>query len=193
MEEYTGTRKFNNCFVCSPTNPYGLHLTNSYVNGRSHMELMPKPDMEGLTGLMHGGFSLMLMDEIMYYAVEGIGVDCVTLHSECDFLNPAILDHRMIAEGWVERRDRKKIFTKGELRDAETGKVIVSASGLYYQVDMNAFLPGQNPESDTSKPKSGLSKSSASSVDDPAAAADASGDRADTFVPKVPVPTRNRD
>lgn len=186
MEEYTGTRKFNNCFVCSPTNPYGLHLTNSYVNGRSHMELTPKPDMEGLTGLMHGGFSLMLMDEIMYYAVEGIGVDCVTLHSECDFLNPAILDHRMIAEGWVERRDRKKIFTRGELRDAETGKVIVSASGLYYQVDMKDFLPGKNPESGTPDSRS------ASENPEPAAD-DASGDHADTFVPKVPVPTRNRD
>ena len=141
MADYTANDKFSNCFVCSPTNPYGLHLTNTYVNGRSHMEITPHENMTGLQGLMHGGFSLMLMDEIMYYAMEGLKVDTVTLSSKCDFISPAYIGHTLIAEGWVEKRDGKKIYAAGELVDADTGKVVVKATGLYYEVDMSTFLP----------------------------------------------------
>lgn len=140
MADYTANDKFSNCFVCSPTNPYGLHLTNTYVNGRSHMEITPHENMTGLQGLMHGGFSLMLMDEIMYYAMESLKVDTVTLSSKCDFISPAYIGHKLIAEGWVEKRDGKKIYAAGELVDADTGKVVVKATGLYYEVDMSSFL-----------------------------------------------------
>ena len=138
---YTAEQKFTNCFVCSPHNPYGLHLTNSFINGRSHMELEPHKNMEGLDGLMHGGFSLMLMDEIMYYAVEGLSVDCFTLHSDCDFISPAYIGHHLVAEGWVVKQEGKKIYTEAELRDETNGTVVVRAKGLYYEVDMSAFLP----------------------------------------------------
>lgn len=141
MADFTADDKYSNCFVCSPTNPYGLHLTNSFVNGRSHMEITPHENMSGLKGLMHGGFSLMLMDEIMYYAMEGLHVDTVTLNSHCDFVSPAYIGHKMIAEGWVEKREGKKIYAAGELVDADTGKVIVRSTGLYYEMDMSAFLP----------------------------------------------------
>ncbi len=141
MATYTAYDKFKNCFVCSPTNPIGLHLTNTYVGDRSHMEIVPNENMCGLNGIMHGGFSLMIMDEIMYYAVDRFGVDSVTLHSECDFKNPAVIGHRLVAEGWVTKRDGKKFFVEGELKDGDT--VVVSAKGLYYEMDLSKFLPDE--------------------------------------------------
>ena len=139
MATYTAKDKFANCFVCSPTNPIGLHLKNTPVDGKAHMEIVPNENMVGLNGLMHGGFSLMIMDEVMYYAVEGYGVDSVTLHSECDFKNPAVVGHKLIAEAWVTKRDGKKFFVEGEIRDEDT--VVVTAKGLYYEMDMSKFLP----------------------------------------------------
>lgn len=141
MPDFLAAKKFTNCFVCSPTNPHGLHLKNKFVNGRAHMEFLPHRDMEGLMGLMHGGFSLMLMDEVMHYAVESLKIDIVTLNMNCDFVSPANLNHLLIAEGWIDERDGKKITACGELRDSVTGKVVVTAKGLYYQVDMKKFLP----------------------------------------------------
>lgn len=138
--KFTASDKFKKCFVCSPHNPYGLQLVNSFVDGRSHMELTPHKNMEGLNGYMHGGFALMLLDEIMVYAVEGLQIDSLTLHSECDFKNPAHIGRKLIAEGWVEKQDGRKIYTSGELRDAETGTIIASGKGLYYQMDMKSFL-----------------------------------------------------
>lgn len=105
------------------------------------MEIVPEDWMCGLNGLMHGGFSLMLMDEVMYYAVDGYGVDCVTLHSDCDFKNPAVVGHKLIAEGWVTKREGKKFYVEAELKDGDT--VIVHATGLYYEMDMSKFLPDE--------------------------------------------------
>ena len=68
MATFTAGDKFANCFVCSPTNPRGLHLKITTVDGKAHTEIVPEDYMCGLNGLMHGGFSLMLMDEVMYYA-----------------------------------------------------------------------------------------------------------------------------
>ena len=138
MATFTASDKFANCFVCSPTNPRGLHLKITTVDGKAHTEIVPEDYMCGLNGLMHGGFSLMLMDEVMYYAVEGYGVDSVTLHSECDFKNPAVIGHKLVAEAWVTKREGKKFYTEGVLKDGDT--VIVTATGLYYEMDMSVFL-----------------------------------------------------
>lgn len=145
MSKMDTKEKFSNCFVCSPTNPIGLHLVNKPVNGRSHMEIVPNENMVGLNGLMHGGFSSMLMDEVMYYACEAYGVDTVTLNMKCDFLNPAVAGHKLIAEGWVTKQERKKFFVEAELKDADDdNKVLVKAEGLYYEMDLSVFLPDED-------------------------------------------------
>lgn len=138
MATYTAADKFSNCFVCSPTNPKGLHLKITQEDNKARAEIVPEDYMCGLNGLMHGGFSLMLMDEVMYYAVDAYGVDSVTLHSDCDFKNPAVIGHKLVAEAWVNKREGKKFYTEGVLKDGDT--VIVTATGLYYEMDMSVFL-----------------------------------------------------
>lgn len=41
----------------------------------------------------------MIMDEVMFYAVESYEIDSVTLNSNVDFKSPAILGHTLTAEG----------------------------------------------------------------------------------------------
>ena len=139
MANYTGKNKFPNCFVCSPTNPIGLHLNVTVENHRARTEFVPNENMSGLDGIMHGGFSLMIMDEVMFYAVESYEIDSVTLNSNVDFKSPAILGHTLTAEAWVAKRDGRKLVVEGELRDGDT--VVVASKGLYYEMDMSSFLP----------------------------------------------------
>mgnify|MGYP001639011394 FL=1 len=54
MANYTGKNKFPNCFVCSPTNPIGLHLNVTVENHRARTEFVPNENMSGLDGIMHG-------------------------------------------------------------------------------------------------------------------------------------------
>ncbi|MGI6205722.1 MAG: PaaI family thioesterase [Anaerovoracaceae bacterium] len=135
---------YKKCFVCGPDNPAGLHLKNEFISGKAHMEFTPTDNMAGLTTnkntLMHGGFTCMLFDEVMMYAVMGIGIEAVTLNISIDYLSPARIGHRMAAEAWITERERKKIWVSGEINDLDTGELVAKAEGLYYQVDMTAFI-----------------------------------------------------
>ena len=52
--------------------------------------------------------------------------------------NPAVIGHNLVAEAWVTKREGKKFYTEGVLKDGDT--VIVTATGLYYEMDMSVFL-----------------------------------------------------
>lgn len=142
-EKYDIDKKFCNCFGCSPNNPDGMQLKVEAADGHAAADYVPPKKTEGLTGLMHGGFSMMLMDEIMYYSVESLGCDSVALHTETDFKGRAYIGHKLRAEGNVERREGRKFYTVGRLWDTETGEDVVTATGLYYEVDLNQFLPDE--------------------------------------------------
>lgn len=142
MEKITINQKFKNCFVCSPTNPVGLHAVKTQVDGKAHMEITPHENMAGLNGTMHGGFSQMLLNEIMYEAVDLAGTDSVALTSTCNFKNSAVLGEKLIVKGWITKRDGRKFFTEGEIRK-ENGDIVATATGLYYEMDLSVFLPDE--------------------------------------------------
>jgi len=129
---------FKNCFVCSDQNQIGLHLKNTYVDGKSHMELDVNENLSGISGLMHGGFTCMLLDEVMYYAIEALCVSTLTLNMQVDFISPAILGHHLVAEAWITNRDGRKIYAASKITDGD--KIVASAEGFYITVDMDVFL-----------------------------------------------------
>ena len=135
---------YKKCFVCGPDNPAGMHLQNTFIDGKSHMEFTPTENMAGLTTskhtLMHGGFTCMLFDEVMMYVVMGLGLEAVTLNLSIDYLSPARVGHRMAAEAWITDRERKKIWVSGEINDLDTGELVAKAEGLYLQIDMTSFI-----------------------------------------------------
>ena len=138
---------FTKCFVCGDDNPYGLHLTNTYMDGRSHVEITPGLAQMGLStggdsGLMHGGFTMMLFDEALYYVCKaGLGVDVVTINMNIDFKSPAIVGHCLAAEAWVTDRDGRKIFLEGSVFDMDNeNKEVAHCKGLYMEMDLTRFL-----------------------------------------------------
>jgi len=137
---------YRQCYVCGPDNKAGLHLKNRYIDGKSHMEFTPDENMIGLvtrkSSLMHGGFTSMLFDEVMTYVLMGQGFETVTLNMSIDYVSPAWTGHHMTAEGWIERREGKKIWTAAEIIDDETGETVAKATGLYYRVNLSEFIDG---------------------------------------------------
>lgn len=137
---------YKKCFVCGPDNEDGLHLKLRYIDGRAYTEFIPEERMIGLltrkTSLMHGGFTSMIFDEVMTYVMMGRGLETVTLNMSIDYLSPARTGHRMKAEAWLERAERKKLWAAAVITDEETGEAVAKATGLYYQVDLSAFIDG---------------------------------------------------
>ncbi|KTE93716.1 thioesterase [Desulfitobacterium hafniense] len=127
-----------NCFVCGEKNPIGLHLKTKNVNGKSHLELDVHENLSGFDGLMHGGFICMLLDEVMFHAVESSGETTLTLNINTNFVNPALIGHHLVVEAWIANRQGRKIYVEGKVTDGD--KVVADAKGLYLRVDMDSFL-----------------------------------------------------
>lgn len=137
---------YKKCFVCGPDNPIGLHLPLRFIDGKGSTEITPTENMQGLMAkkgsLMHGGFTNMIFDEVMTYVMMGRGIETVTLTMTVNFVSPARTGHLMEAEAWLERREGRKLWAAAKLVDKETGATVATATGLYYQVDLAAFIDG---------------------------------------------------
>lgn len=62
------------CFACSKDNPIGLHLDFTEDGDTYRTEFVPGQYHEGYPGLMHGGITSTLLDEVMgrYLYVKGL-------------------------------------------------------------------------------------------------------------------------
>ena len=61
----------NNCFVCGPTNPIGLHVEFEIDREKntSRAEIIFKSEHQGWDGVVHGGLLAAVLDDTMAYAV----------------------------------------------------------------------------------------------------------------------------
>lgn len=132
--------KLDRCYGCGKDNPIGLHLHNTYVENKSHIEFEVKPDYCGYPGLMHGGITATLFDEAMFYAVKKLDIVTVTASITIDYISPAYEGHTLVCEAQVEEQDGRKIDVAGELKDISNGKLIARARGRFLEVDMKRVL-----------------------------------------------------
>ncbi len=141
---------YRKCFVCGPDNPAGLHLQPQAAGGRSRVCFTPTDEMQGMStkkgSLMHGGFTSMIFDEVMSYVTTGLEIETVTLSMTVNYTSPARTGHLMEAEAWLEERDGRKLRTAAKLTDKVTGKTVATATGLYYQIDLTAFIDGMEED-----------------------------------------------
>ena len=97
---------------------------------------------EGHEGIMHGGMSGAVLDEVMGRAnrsydrlTGGLKVPVVTAEMTVKYLKPIMSGELMTACGRIDRRDGRKRFASGEIVN-EAGEIMVSASGVYVSVDI---------------------------------------------------------
>ena len=58
-------RRANECFVCGPDNPIGLHLVFRLEDGACVSEFTPGRDHVGYPGVVHGGMIYSALDDVM--------------------------------------------------------------------------------------------------------------------------------
>ncbi len=127
----------NYCFACGPLNPYGLKLKIEVKpNGESYVEFVPRREYEGYHGIMHGGITSTILDEIMVYACKSYGVDVVTAKMEVRFLKPVPIGRKLVAKGKVIEKKGKAYFTEGEIR-GENGSILARAKGTFFPIKIS--------------------------------------------------------
>ncbi len=127
----------NYCFACGPLNPYGLKLKIEVKpNGESYVEFVPRREYEGYHGIMHGGITSTILDEIMVYACKSYSVDVVTAKMEVRFLKPVPIGRKLVAKGKVIEKRGKAYLTEGEIK-GEDGSILARAKGTFFPIKIS--------------------------------------------------------
>lgn len=97
---------------------------------------------EGHAGIMHGGLSGAVLDEVMGRAnrsydrlTGGIKVPVVTAELTVKYLKPIMNGELMTAYGRIVRKDGRKRFASGEIVN-KAGEIMALATGVYVSVDL---------------------------------------------------------
>lgn len=129
----------SHCFGCGKDNPRGLHLVKRSEGGKAVMELVVDRDHCGFPGMLHGGLSCVMLDEVMCYAILDRGMVAVTLSVQVEFLRPGRQGHTMRVEGWVETVEGRNIRCASLVVDVDAGHAVAKATGSYKVVDVGKF------------------------------------------------------
>ena len=126
---------YQDCYVCGKKNQSGLQLDFQYDADREEMftRCVFREYMQGYSGVVHGGFISMVLDEIMAKACIHRGTVAVTVQFEVRFRKPVHVEEEMLFYGKITEQRGKRIRAEARCVDAEN-RVRANASAVFLQV-----------------------------------------------------------
>lgn len=122
------------CFVCGSENRYGLHLR--FVIGKNNImqtEFVPLEQHQGFKDIVHGGLIVLILDEIMVNLAWKLGKNAVSAELNIRLKRAAKIGEKLIFRGWIDKEDKKIIYTKSEVKD-ENGSIVAIATAKCIRV-----------------------------------------------------------
>lgn len=123
------------CFVCGMQNPIGLKIIFETDGERVWAQFTPRDEHQGYPGILHGGITFALLDEVIgRAALEMEGPPwMMTAKSEMRFHKPVPIGEELILVGELTRVRSRTVEGYGEIRLSD-GSVAVEAKALYVKV-----------------------------------------------------------
>ena len=127
-------RDASSCFVCSQTNPVGLHVTFAVAGGRVTGEFVPSDLHVGFSRVVHGGILAAVLDDALAAIGYYQGEPTVTARLAVRYRKSAVpgVPLRVAAEETGRRgalRHGKAVLTEAD------GTVIAEAEGTMVVMD----------------------------------------------------------
>lgn len=128
-------RPDNTCFGCGEAHPFGPALSFLFdtTDNSVHTWFTPDVRMQGSTGWMHGGFTALLLDEVMGKTLSANNMGgAPTARLEVNYRRPARIGVRMELIGRLQEHSGRKYTLIGELREADADKALIAdGHGLF--------------------------------------------------------------
>lgn len=123
------------CFVCGEKNPIGLHLRirTDPERGESAAEVTFRDDLQGWTGIVHGGFVATVLDEALIYAAGAKGHTCVTGEITVRYVKPVSTGVPYALRGRFLEDKGRIVLAESELVDPQ-GVQVARATGKLFKV-----------------------------------------------------------
>jgi len=130
-----GFRDNQACFVCGEKNPIGLKLRLRVDpdRGESSADVTFPEDLQGWSGVVHGGLVAAVLDEALIYAAGAKGLKCVTGEISVRFVKPALTGVTYSLVGRFVEEKGRIVLAESRLLDGR-GHEIARASGKLFKV-----------------------------------------------------------
>lgn len=123
------------CFACGRDNPYGLRLQIRRSGAQVEVEFTPPAYLQGWDGILHGGITSTVLDELMAWACNTGDVQTVTAELQVRYRRPIPVGASIHGYGKVISRHGRLIIAVSKLFDSRdrllaeaTGKMMVVES-----------------------------------------------------------------
>ena len=124
----------NRCFGCSEINPIGLKLKFTYNNNGVITKWIPKEEYQGWPGILHGGITATILDEVMAKLIEHKDIWAVTAEMDVRYVKKIAIGKELIARAWIEKQSKKILYLKSEIKNKEKD-VLAEGSGKYFKMN----------------------------------------------------------
>ena len=121
----------NHCFACGGLNPEGLHMEVSRGDGRARAEVTLRETHQGWKDMAHGGLVSTVLDEIMAHAVVDQEPQAATVELKIRFRSKVPLNKPLVTEGWIVRKDKRRVIAEAELRLKEDNELLAKAESKF--------------------------------------------------------------
>lgn len=123
----------NRCFGCSEINPIGLKLRFSYKDDEAVTKWVPKEEYQGWPGILHGGITATILDEVMAKLIEHKGIWAVTGEMNIKYVKKIEIGKELIARAWIEKGTKKIFYVRAHIQNKDK-EVLAEGSGKYFRV-----------------------------------------------------------
>jgi acyl-coenzyme A thioesterase PaaI-like protein len=119
------------CFACGTKNPFGLHLRFAVDGDAVTARFTPGPHLQGFAGVLHGGISSTVLDDVMNNLVtRTCGEIVVTATMETRFRQPVPVGRELVCEARLVERRGRFFRAEAQLRLADDEEVLVEGRCL---------------------------------------------------------------
>ena len=129
---------FDHSAFMGAANPIAPPMELSLQDGRIVGAVRFGDLYEGPPGHVHGGFVAAILDEVLGASQATTNSPGMTARLEVTYRAPTPLHTDLVATGWVERVEGRKIFAVGEVRNGD--QVTATAQGLFVSFDFTRLL-----------------------------------------------------
>lgn len=132
-----------NCFGCGAENPSSMGLRMWIDEDRVLGAIRFGAHHEGGPGLAHGGAVAAVFDDLLGAVPSALHLPAVTASLTVEFRAPAVLGPELQVQALLERREDRKLFTRGTLHHGPT--LLAEAHALFLVVDLDHFRQAGQP------------------------------------------------
>ena len=119
-----------NCFACGKNNPVGLKLEFYEQDGYYITEFIPSKHYEGYPGILHGGITSTILDEVMGRYLYDKDYIALTAELTVRFKKSIPIEKKIIAYTKIVSQKARMVEMTAEIK-LEDGVVAAQAKGKF--------------------------------------------------------------